>query len=713
MLKFRGECPIPQRGNSHSKNNSHYRWTSYALVLVAGVCSYSPEANTFPVQDGQKATTVIGWNDYVSGYDESDALLGAASPSSSSFFVTSDVAFDTANERLFVSDAHNHRILYFDGSGGITTGMSAAFVLGQPDFSVGGANPDAPYGGRNTLNFSQGCSTAINACGATRIFSVAYDSTRQWLFGADFDNNRVLIWDLAGGITNGMAASYVLGQRDFQTGEANAACNAGEVSGKVNPCGFKSPSDLYYDSVNATLYVADSSNHRVVAFDLSSAPIPGTAAVAVLGQDDLTTGLRANGCGAAGAGTTDACSLNQTFSISLDPSSQRLFVSDYGARRIMVYDVSAGIENGMAAENVLGQPDFVTSTVDTGCSLSDTGISGCGLGEWDVNIDYNGNDDVLYAADSANNRVLVFDVAAISDGEEAIAVLGRPDMTSKADADSPTFGGGTDRERMIAPFGVAYDAVSDRIFVSDGANHRVLVFGANVSGEPIEVRGDVDAVSTTENPDGSTTITVVNDDGDTFSVTFPAGTTPEAGADSIVVDVETWNGMPLLVIEADLPAGETKTVAISRGPSSNVCIYDHADMTGFLSGGNFSCKDHGWEHRYKLPGPGACRTIVVDGDPGDNGHPQGLHDVDMCVDSSNQIVTISGLLHTTIGFDPAPDSPEWDHAEHGHDRDSRPALSNAGCSASGGTTGGIGLFLITFLLYLGRRPIVHLRATRR
>ena len=59
--------------------------------------------------------------------------------------------------------------------------------------------------------------------------------------------------------------------------------------------------------------------------------------------------------------------------------------------------------------------------------------------------------------DAANSRVLVFDAATITNGENAANVLGQPNFT--------TYGQNTTQSGMSAPCSTAYDAVNDRLYV--------------------------------------------------------------------------------------------------------------------------------------------------------------------------------------------------------------------------------------------------------
>jgi hypothetical protein len=78
----------------------------------------------------------------------------------------------------------------------------------------------------------------------------------------------------------------------------------------------------------------------------------------------------------------------------------------------MVFDVST-IDNGESAANVLGQTTFTES--DSGTTDSELNNP--------VGLVYNSNSDQLFVADTGNNRIMVFDVSTIDNGESATNVV--------------------------------------------------------------------------------------------------------------------------------------------------------------------------------------------------------------------------------------------------------------------------------------------------
>ncbi|MDR3642532.1 MAG: hypothetical protein P4L74_02800, partial [Candidatus Doudnabacteria bacterium] len=119
---------------------------------------------------------------------------------SSGFNSPFDAALDTAGHRLFVADQNNNRILVYSlDSNNNISGKTAANVLGQLDF-----------------NSFIATTTSSGVSGPK---GVAFDSTNNRLFVSDTANNRVLVYNTAS-ISNGQAASHVLGQADFISGSA-------------------------------------------------------------------------------------------------------------------------------------------------------------------------------------------------------------------------------------------------------------------------------------------------------------------------------------------------------------------------------------------------------------------------------------------------------------------------------------------------------------
>ena len=83
-------------------------------------------------------------------------------------------------------------------------------------------------------------------------------------------------------------------------------------------------------------------------------------------------------------------------------------------------------------------------------------------------IAYDSSNSALFVAESSNNRITVFDVASITNGEDAIGELGQPDFT--------TPGGGTTQNTFSSPQGLVYNTSNNTLFVADTNNNRILVY---------------------------------------------------------------------------------------------------------------------------------------------------------------------------------------------------------------------------------------------
>ena len=102
--------------------------------------------------------------------------------------------------------------------------------------------------------------------------SVEYDETTKRLFVADTWNDRVLVYDMTPDqVKSGMAASHVLGQKDFTSYEPGAAPDRlfyGSRNGNgIGRVGSRS-AEMTLDETYQRLFVTDGGNHRIMVFDV-------------------------------------------------------------------------------------------------------------------------------------------------------------------------------------------------------------------------------------------------------------------------------------------------------------------------------------------------------------------------------------------------------------------------------------------------------------
>ncbi|NJM37598.1 MAG: hypothetical protein HC845_06935 [Akkermansiaceae bacterium] len=188
-----------------------------------------------------------------------------------------------------------------------------------------------------------------------------------------------------------------------------------------------------------------------------------TAADLVLGQADFVSN---NAMPVPPSATT----MNQPYSVAVDPVTRKVFVADRGNSRVLRFGNVENLTNGAAAEAVIGKMDLTTNFV---AALSASDISAPNS----IFLDRQGR---LWVIDSGH-RVLRFDNAnTIPSGSAAVRVYGQPDFSSAAP--------GNAANQMNAPFDLWIDS-GDRLWVADAGNHRVLRFD-NISNKPNGANAD-------------------------------------------------------------------------------------------------------------------------------------------------------------------------------------------------------------------------------
>ena len=302
-----------------------------------------------------------------------------------------------------------------------TNGESATYVIGQTGFGL-----DA---------------TALTATGLYQPFSVAVDPATGKVFVCEIGNNRVLRYPSSAAYTNGAAAEAVFGQPDFTSNTPN-----------MDSYAFNQPSAIAIDAAG-NLWVVDSWNYRVLRFANAATAASGASASSVLGEPDFSSN-------------------NTSFTVSasymLVPwgifcKGTTLWVSDADNYRILRFDNAASLANGAPANAVFGQPNFTASNNSYfygGPSATVIGYPG------QLYVD---GADNLWVMDEDYNRLLMFPNASTAANDEAATlVLGQTNFTNQAT-------GGLTASTFGKISGVYGDA-SGNIYVSDGANNRILIF---------------------------------------------------------------------------------------------------------------------------------------------------------------------------------------------------------------------------------------------
>ncbi len=229
------------------------------------------------------AATVLGQPDF--------AHRTANEVDASAQYLPYAVAYDNLNNRLYVADTYNNRVLGFNDPSALANGAPAAVVIGQADFFSNSAN--------------QGSS--VSATGLSGPQGVAVDKSGN-LYVVDTGNSRVLRY-AAPITTNGKLANLVIGQTNL----TSSGCNRSSTIGAATLC---SPVGVVVDG-SLNLYVADNGNNRVLKYTTGFGT--GASASAVLGQPGF-------GTGDANHGGISSTSLYSPFGLGL--STGFLYVAD-------------------------------------------------------------------------------------------------------------------------------------------------------------------------------------------------------------------------------------------------------------------------------------------------------------------------------------------------------------------------------------------------
>ncbi|MGE3965096.1 MAG: NHL repeat-containing protein [Planctomycetota bacterium] len=371
------------------------------------------------------------------------------------------------------------------------------------------------------------------------------------LFVADTDNHRVLIFD---GKPNGnnASAAVVLGQADLNSNLANqSSASAADPTAST----LWSPADVHFDATSNQLYVSDTGNHRILVFDavvdnLGTLDLTdGVAADRVLGQPTFTS-RQAN----QGANAPTSRSLRSPKGIHVDDG--QVAVADSGNNRVLVWSSIPSASNA-AASTVLGQSSFVLALANQGGAASASSLSGPEDVFIDADFDANGSSGALLIADTGNHRVLVFETASPATGASADVALGQANLTATTAATTATGLNGP-----TGVYGVA--GGTDRIYVADRSNHRVMVYsfdgavgGDLTNGESGVAIGQADNVTGTSNQGGTPSLSTMSSPS---RVTFGSGS---MGSDLFVADTDNHRVLDYLALPtangtaADLFQGQT------------------------------------------------------------------------------------------------------------------------------------------------------------
>jgi len=398
-------------------------------VLSAGRIAVSDSHNNrvmiFGSPDDAPAVAVIGQPDFVSDVSPNyhagfnvGLPLGDTAKTATAATLRNPWQLAWTGDSLLVADRGNHRALEFPDP--LLTHAAATAVWGQPDFETRASNEDTVSA--DSLDAPHGID--IGAGGQVLI--------------ADTFNNRLLQYD------GQRRAMGVFGQTRFHENGINGASPAFDS--------LRNPAGIALEPDGARVWVADRSNHRVIAY--------------VDGEPSLVLGQPSDGGSAPNAGFS--APREWTFAEPTDvwTDGLRLVVADRGNHRVLIWHEMPKNQTD-PADVVVGQPDLSSGLPNLGVRSAATDRSLFAPEGVFVSAD-----DILFVADTGNNRILVFDQIPTANGTGADRVICQGDFRSNG----PNRGTGrVEADRCAGPTDVTL--AGGHLWVADARNNRVLRFG--------------------------------------------------------------------------------------------------------------------------------------------------------------------------------------------------------------------------------------------
>ncbi|WP_298508517.1 NHL repeat-containing protein [uncultured Nocardioides sp.] len=364
------------------------------------------------------------------------AVLGAAAPGGlalppaqpTAAWMYGPRAVWTDGRMVVAADTGNHRVLVWHRVPD-RDGMPADVVLGQPDEhsegpAAGGRGPEA---------------------GLYLPTGVLVDRGR--LVVADAWHHRVLVWDAVPTRT-ATPPDAVIGQPDLGSVEPNRGQERPEAATFYWPFGIA--------VVDGRFLVADTGNRRVLGWR-DGVPLDGRPADLVLGQPDPHQREENRG------GPVGPASFRWPHALA-GTGTGGLLVADAGNHRVLRWD--AHPDRDRPADAVLGQPDL-----EAGTEFPYVSQAGRLRFPYGLSTVRGG----MALADTANNRVVLYDAATATGADRPCAVLGQRSY----DANGENRWEQVTADSLCWPYGVHWhrpEAGPELIAVADSGNNRVVLW---------------------------------------------------------------------------------------------------------------------------------------------------------------------------------------------------------------------------------------------
>lgn len=385
-----------------------------------------------PVGDGTDvANAVLGQSDFISSNRTRPAQNALTGPT--------HLSYDATGQRIFISEYSGHRVtgwsLPISGDG---SGESAAMVVGQSGYTTsvngGGSSNSSVAETASSLSFPNG---------------VAWAATTNTLYVLDSGNARLLSYASPAG--TGQAATQQAGQANFTSHFSN-----GDFRSLSTQQG-----GLAVDRTRHLLYVSDTSNQRIVMYQLdSSNQLADGNPDGVIGQPNLISNTRNRG------GSTVANGLGAPSGLQLDASGN-LWVVDNLNSRIIRFPTPAG-DGSDSADRVVGQANLTSGSLNRGGSPAANSLRNPTYLAFDAANN-------LWVVDFGNNRIVRYSTLVGDGSDVADKVLGQANFASN----SANRGGSTAANSFNLPNSIAFDS-GGNAWITDTLNHRVVRYSTLV-----------------------------------------------------------------------------------------------------------------------------------------------------------------------------------------------------------------------------------------
>ena len=287
----------------------------------------------------------------------------------------------------------------------------------------------------------------------------------------DYNSNRVLIWN--------NKPTSTLSKPDLVLGQPNLRNKRDTFPVVPTASSLRNPAGIWSDGTK--LVITDFSNNRILIWN-TFPTTNGQAADLVLGQPDFSGNTVNNGPNTVACGNSlglNACSLNQPQDVFFEEN--KLVVTDRSNHRLLIWD-GWPTQNQQPANHVIGQPSFIVRTTNNGPNTVPCGnVGGRNKCSFSTPAGMSYQDGKVYLADTANNRVLIFNAIPTSHGTPADLVLGQPGFTTSTANNGPNnapCGNSLGRNQcsLSSPYSITTN--STQLYVTDYGNHRVLGWNA-------------------------------------------------------------------------------------------------------------------------------------------------------------------------------------------------------------------------------------------